>query len=43
MIGLLFSAVNTRLDTIIDFVANVVDELLMVLIKGISEVISTLW
>ncbi|WP_125766673.1 hypothetical protein [Lapidilactobacillus wuchangensis] len=43
MIGSLISTVNSGLDACIDFVANAVGGLLVVLITGCSNAVSVLW
>lgn len=43
MIGSFISTVNSGLDACIDFVANAVGGLLVVLITGCSNVVSVLW
>lgn len=43
MIGPLISTVNAGLDTCIDYVVNAVGGLIMLLITGASNAVSTLW
>jgi lipopolysaccharide export LptBFGC system permease protein LptF len=43
MIGSLISTVNAGLDTCIDYVVNAVGGLIMLLITGASNAVSTLW
>ena len=43
MIGSLTSTVNAGLDTCIDFAANIIDGLLMMLFTGVGDVVSALW
>lgn len=43
MIGSLISTVNAELDACVDFVANAVGGLFMVLITGINDAVSALW